>query len=487
MLNKSSRLGTSAGFVVEPTSLALAGFALATRLLVVLCGCLLALPDSSLKSGAVRSRNNDKMNPRHLAVLSSGSRRWIEPWYRWDAIWYLDICERGYSFRPGAQSSVAFMPLLPLLIRLSTTGGIDPYWSGLLIPNFAFVVGLVFFGRVVLGVTGSAATTWRVCILLAAFPSAFFFSAPYPESLGFMLTAAALLAWQTSHPALSAAALAAATAARLTALSMSVGLVLEWALALAKGRSTRNRPWLVAGAGTLGTVLFFGYLAVRFGDPFLHFKAHSAWLRKAPSIPRLLETIAESVRVSALMVRSSGSFAVALVLLFAWLLHKPISTVFHRIAKPAFHRRAANGEDDGHEPSRRLKPAWVAAGCATLLVSAGVLALFATGSPIELRSALQPVAQSRNLFATILFLGLGIHAWVRRGPLWGCMVVVPVIEVLASGSHLSMIRVVLSAYPGFVDAAEIASDRVLFATTVLFCLFAQMILLRSYVNWIFVA
>ena len=67
------------------------------------------------------------------------------------------------------------------------------------------------------------------------------------------------------------------------------------------------------------------------------------------------------------------------------------------------------------------------------------------------------------------------------------MVLVPVLQALASGSILSMTRVVLSSYPGFLDAAEIASNRAVFAVTVVVFLFAQFVLLTSYVNWIFVA
>ena len=487
MITESTCRGNRTASGVQPTWLALAGFGVTTRVIVVLFGCFLALPEISIKSGAVHSRRNYGMQPRHLTALSSGSRRWIEPWYRWDAMWYLDISQRGYSYRPGTQSSVAFMPLLPLLIKIGVTLGFDRYWWGLLIPNLAFVVGLACFGRVVQGVTESAATTWCACILLVAFPSSFFFSAAYPESLALMLTAAALLAWRNHRPATSAVALAAASAARLTALSMSVGLVLEWALDLIRGRPARHSAWLVAIAGTVGTTLFFGYLALRFHDPFLHFKAHGAWLRKAPSIPQLLETIWSSVRVATVMVQRSWGFALSLLLLLAWLCHKPLGSAFLRLAGPVFRRRATSPARDGLKPPLSMHPAWIAACWATLLIGIGVLVLCAAGSTGDVLSMLNMVGYTRNLLATILFLGLGTHAFLMRGPLWGCLVMVPILEVLASGSHLSMTRVVLSSFPGFLDAAEIASNRVLFAITVVVCLFGQFVLLRSYVNWIFVA
>lgn len=122
-----------------------------------------------------------------------------------------------------------------------------------------------------------------------------------------------------------------------------------------------------------------------------------------------------------------------------------------------------------------------------LLAGIGFVVLCAAESFEDLLPAVESVIYGKNLLATVFFLGLGLHAFWVRGPLWGCLVVVPVLQVLASGTHLSMIRVVLSAFPGFLDAAEIASNRSLFAITVSGCLFAQFVLLGTYVNWEFVA
>jgi hypothetical protein len=487
MIMASACRGSKAAPGVQPTWFALASFGLTTRLIVVVIGCFLASPEIAAKSRAVHSRNNDRMNPRHLAALSTGSRRWIEPWYRWDAMWYLDISQRGYSYRPGSQSSVAFMPLLPLLLTIGVALGFDPYWLGLLIPNLAFVIGLALFGRAVLRLTESAATTWRACILLAAFPSSFFFSAAYPESLGLMLTAAALLAWLNHRPTPAAVALAAASTARLTALSMSVGLVLEWALDLIRGRPVRHSAWLVAVAGVVGTTLFFGYLTVGFHDPLLHFKAHAAWFRKAPSMSRLLGTSWTLVRATTVMIQRSSGFALALMLLFAWLCHKPLGSSLVRLAAPVFRRPSASSAQNGLKPYSAMHLAWIAACGAMLVIGIGAVLLRAAGSTTDVVSTLHMDFYFRDLLATILFLGLGIHAFLQRGPLWGCLVLVPVLQVLASGSILSMTRVVLSSYPGFLDAAEIASNRTVFAITVVLCLFGQFLLLRFYLNWIFVA
>ncbi len=142
----------------------------------------------------------------------------------------------------------------------------------------------------------------------------------------------------------------------------------------------------------------------------------------------------------------------------------------------------------------RFQPTWLALlgfGLATRLIVVVLRCFLAlpesSVSTVDVLSTLHMVAYSRDLLVTILFLGLGIHAFLERRPLWGCMVLVPVLQALASGSILSMTRVVLSSYPGFGDAAEIASNRAVFGITVVVCLFAQFVLLTSYVNWVFVA
>ncbi len=199
----------------QPSWSALLAFGLATRVIVVVMGCLIARPENPVTSGAAFWTHNDGMNPRHRQALTRGHRPWIQSWYRWDAMWYAEIAERGYSYRPGRQSSVAFMPMLPLLMRAGEYLRLDRYWAGVLVPNLAFVAGLAFFGRCVIRVTNDAATSWRACILLAAFPTSFFFSAPYHESLVLALSAASLLAWLNYRPGRSALALAVASATRL--------------------------------------------------------------------------------------------------------------------------------------------------------------------------------------------------------------------------------------------------------------------------------
>jgi hypothetical protein len=363
---------------------------------VVLLGCLLVRPSHPPWLDARDASGNPTVNTTYLDASSAGGRRWIAPWYRWDALWYAEISERGYSYQPGKQSTVRFLPLLPLLMSAGAAVGLDPYWVGLVLPNLAFAAGLAFFGRAVLRLTGDRGLARRAAVLVVAYPWSFFYSAPYQESLGFALTAAALLGWLAGRPFQAALSYAGASAARLTALALSVALLAEWANDLIRRRPVRHSAWLVALAGGVGLCLFSLYLYLRFGDPFLFVSSHQTAGRQMPTVAHLLRS----------------------------LLSVPL----------------------GFEG-----PQWLPDYCVTLLA-----------------------------------LGLGLRTWWKRGPFWGCLVLVPVLEVMASGSVSSMGRLALAAYPVTIELAELLGRRTLFMACVILCLALQVLLIDLYVNWYFV-
>src|SRR5260370_37231972 len=57
----------------------------------------------------------------------------LDAWIRWDARWYETIALHGYSFSERAQSSVAFFPLYPLLMRAFGGLGVGPLIAGIFI------------------------------------------------------------------------------------------------------------------------------------------------------------------------------------------------------------------------------------------------------------------------------------------------------------------------------------------------------------------
>lgn len=105
---------------------------------------------------------------------------WLDVWARWDSSFYIRIVQDGYWFVLGQQSSVAFFPLYPLLVSF-----LEPFIgvlaAGVLISHSMLFGALVFLYRLT-ELEFDAATAGRTVFYIAAFPTAFFFSAVYTES-----------------------------------------------------------------------------------------------------------------------------------------------------------------------------------------------------------------------------------------------------------------------------------------------------------------
>ncbi|HUD70625.1 MAG TPA: mannosyltransferase family protein [Dongiaceae bacterium] len=115
----------------------------------------------------------------------------LEMWARWDSEWYLLIADRGYGaddeFLPRKVAyehgdDTGFFPLYPLLVRLVARTGISSLAAGVLVSNVALLVALAALHRLVDRDRGGAAAD-RAVWLVAAFPTSFFLSAVYAESL----------------------------------------------------------------------------------------------------------------------------------------------------------------------------------------------------------------------------------------------------------------------------------------------------------------
>ena len=78
-------------------------------------------------------------------------QRFAEIFAAWDSGWYFDIARHGYYWHANHQSSVAFFPLYPMLMRLAAWpfGGTDrAVWlAGIVISCSAFVLALMALHR----------------------------------------------------------------------------------------------------------------------------------------------------------------------------------------------------------------------------------------------------------------------------------------------------------------------------------------------------
>lgn len=206
---------------------------------------------------------------------------------RWDTGFYVSIAENGYQPNLQPFPNTPFFPLLPLLMKTLMVG--DAVVSGIIIVNVALLIAVICFYQLVKDEWGAAIATRAVWYLLI-FPTSFFGSAIYTESLFLATVIGALLAARRGHWWLAGILGALTAATRLVGIIVLPMLFFEWLI------NSRARHWstvIAIGLPVLGTGSFMAYLWQAFGDPIAFIHASAEWGRipqsPAVTIQRLLE------------------------------------------------------------------------------------------------------------------------------------------------------------------------------------------------------
>jgi hypothetical protein len=255
--------------------------------------------------GGLGERNQARFDsPALTHPLGGGGDVLLSPLARWDSVWYLTIADEGYGdpAGDGAGPRAAFFPLYPLTVR---AGGelLGGGRGGRLVAAYlaslaAFLAALYLLSRLValeLGRRLAAPTL----LLLAVFPGALFFGAPYSESLYLLLSIGAIYAARTGHWAAAGAAAAGAAATRSAGILLLVPLAILYlwgpredrprpaSALLGRGWRDQLRPrhrpgldaaWLLLAP--LGLAAYALYLGVAHGEPFAFLDVQAAWYRE---------------------------------------------------------------------------------------------------------------------------------------------------------------------------------------------------------------
>jgi hypothetical protein len=248
-----------------PVALRSAGFAfVASRLLVF------AVALAAVAAFGVDARNEGSFDSFGLTHPFLDSL--LSPLARWDSVWYLGIAHSGYD---GA--STAFFPLYPLLVRAFAAGG-SP--AALLVSAYfvslASLLGALFLmHRLVALELGSPAVARTAVLMLAVFPGALWFGAPYSESLFLLLSVGAFYAARTGRWWVAGALAALAAATRSAGLVLVVPLGILWWQS--RPRRARNLGWIALAP--LGLAAYSLYLASTVGDGFAYLHLQDVWYR----------------------------------------------------------------------------------------------------------------------------------------------------------------------------------------------------------------
>jgi hypothetical protein len=212
-----------------------------------------------------------------IEPLTQGWQAIVTATERQDAAWFLRIATSGYA---DNDASAAFFPLYPLAIRaLAWLPGVGPLGAALLISNACFLAALVMLHGLTRLEGMSEHTSRTTVVVLAIFPTAFFFLAPYTESPSLLLSIASFWFARRDRWVLAAVMGALAAATRSVGVLLVLGLAVE-AIQRSREDGRPLAPRLLAAAGVLvGPTLYLVFWHVGHGDLWAPLEAQRTWQR----------------------------------------------------------------------------------------------------------------------------------------------------------------------------------------------------------------
>lgn len=255
---------------------------LATRVMLALVGWLALQSFENLPAmpGAWELKANGQGGPAS-PHLSRTSLPLLNIWSRWDAGWHQSLAKNGYHFVPGRQSNTAFFPAYAMLIRAAhcfAPAETEASWflCGVIVSNLALLVALYYF-VLLIRLDFDEGTAARAVLYLLVFPTTFFFSAVYSESV-FLAAAIAGFYYARTNRWVAASMLAAvATLTRAPGILLFLVFLTEY-LAQRRFRWREVRINIAALAlipAALGAQMLYFHL--RFGNVMAVKDAQMAW------------------------------------------------------------------------------------------------------------------------------------------------------------------------------------------------------------------
>src|SRR5262245_56146196 len=258
---------------------------------------------------------------RELAVRAAGG-------------WYLSIAKDGYEKKPfeiKGEHNWAFFPLYPLAVRAVAVITGNYRLVAIALSNLFFFAALVMLHKTVMAFGYDKGLANRVIFYVAAFPTSYFFSLPWPSSLLLLVSVSSFFAarrglWWLAG---ACAGLASATHYRGSFLFPAL-LIFYW---------QQNRPFklradilclLLAPAGLL---IFMGYLHWVTGNALAFADAQAAWnVRWGFFMQPLLSFIISPFELSAgwnFRFLNFAAATTALICGFAWVKRREWTWAFY--------------------------------------------------------------------------------------------------------------------------------------------------------------
>ncbi len=212
--------------------------------------------------------------------VPSVSTSWYHYLLRWDADWYATIVNEGYKYNGNdlVQQSVAFYPLYPLIAKaLTIFPGIDGLLALLIVANLAAVLSVLLLFKYVRHDHGDEVALLTIAFL-SFFPTSFFLSAGYTESLALLLILCCFILLKREQFILAATFAGLASATRSTGLVLLPVIIWElWCKFAADYRRFISYALFCSILAASGLWLYTLYLWSTFDSPFAFSTNQAAW------------------------------------------------------------------------------------------------------------------------------------------------------------------------------------------------------------------
>jgi hypothetical protein len=234
----------------------------------------------------------------------AGTPTWLEMWARWDSGFYLEIVKYGYRFIATEQTSAAFFPLYPLLIKCLTWFTHDELLSGVVVSNLCLYFLLVVFYKLTL-LDFSEQVAQRAILYLLLFPTSFYFSAVYTESTFLLVGLLAIYAARKSRWGLAGIAGMLAASSRVVGVIFWGVMGLEWlrqhgwtitqCLSISawhnlwRGLKKDSMSLIALSVAPLGLLSYMMFLQYYFADPVAFMTVQAAWQRETLGVIGILQ------------------------------------------------------------------------------------------------------------------------------------------------------------------------------------------------------
>jgi hypothetical protein len=244
---------------------------------------------------------------------------------------------------------VAFFPAFPLIVRyLSVIFGRQPLWTGVAVSLVAFFWALTYFLRLAREHLKDEDRAITAVLLLASYPFAVFFSAPYTESL-FLLTLVGAVFHFRRGESWAAAAwgfLAGLSRPNGAFLSVVLGLMALESFVAAKRQRSPGQPdgavrWgahldqlAAAAAPGMGMLVYSTFIFFLTGNPFQWTAQNAAWGRIYRSLDTVVTDRVEYVTQHGLYGYASGQALDLFYMLSVLLTLTAVWPVYRRFGLP---------------------------------------------------------------------------------------------------------------------------------------------------------